>query len=110
MRVCACVCLSSSLSLGVIPTSLVSHTSRHHVTHIKTSCHAERNNIVCDTGKYEGGSMIFIIDPCDPKTRVFKPNYNGGHIALPREKGQEAVCGGIRTKLHLPISALKLQC
>ena len=33
----------------------------------------ERNNIVCDTGKYEGGCMIYVIDPSDPKTRVFKP-------------------------------------
>ena len=33
----------------------------------------ERNNLVCDTGKYEGGCMIYVIDPSDPKTRVFKP-------------------------------------
>ena len=108
---------------------------------------AERGNIVCDSGKYEGGSLVFVIgeafvclipllvrsrvslnphpsclcgpafirpaalyrvlskanafppkhflsDPCDPKTRVFKPNCSG-YAPWPREKGQEVVIGGI---------------
>eukprot|EP00802_Teleaulax_amphioxeia_P007951 Tamp_07959.p1 GENE.Tamp_07959~~Tamp_07959.p1 ORF type:complete len:703 (+),score=111.81 Tamp_07959:45-2153(+) len=67
---------------------------------------AERNNIVCDTGKYESGSMIFVIDPCDPKTRVFKPN-SGGNTIMPCEKGKEVVFGGVCKAADVPTPTVK---
>ena len=81
----------------------------------------ERNNIVCDVGKVEGGSLVFVIDPCDPKTRVFKPQGAFADFAeiettkaphafkytpMPREKGQEVIIGGICRAADVPTPAI----
>ena len=64
---------------------------------------------------------MFVIDPCDPKTRVFKPQGAFADLAeiettkaphafkytpMPREKGQEVIIGGICRAADVPTPAI----